>query len=116
MTSSIEIVIHYIHRVNALIILILAFRAASIVAHSFTQQKLLYFPGILLFAFVIVQGTLGALTVLTKTSAPVATAHVAFGALTLACSLICTIVSYRISQPVSSSFQNAPITQAVKAI
>jgi cytochrome c oxidase assembly protein subunit 15 len=94
--QSPEIVIHFAHRIGALIVLTLVVCTASVIWKRFANIPQLRNPALLLVALTLIQILLGGYTVLTQTAVPVATAHVAVGALILATSVALTIRSYRI--------------------
>lgn len=85
--TSPDIAIHFAHRVNALIVFAIVFTNLLVVLRNYRATRLVT-PAITLFALVCVQLVLGAYTVLTATAVPVATAHVAVGALILATSVV----------------------------
>ena len=91
-----RIAIHYAHRVGALIIAsaILA-TAAHIRSHHQSRPELIR-PAITAALLVLVQVTLGGLTVLSGRAVSINTAHVATGALLLATSLVISLRSWRV--------------------
>jgi cytochrome c oxidase assembly protein subunit 15 len=101
--STPEIAIHFAHRVNALIVLAMITTTWVSVFRFFRSQPKLMRPATLLFGLVLVQIVLGAFTVWTATAVPVATAHVAVGALVLATSLVLTLRGYRYRSVLRSS-------------
>ena len=90
------VAIHFAHRIGALMILLFVSWNFIYVLKSFRTQPKIMRPSILLMLLVLIQITLGALTVWTKTAVPIATSHVIVGAITLATSLVLTLRSYRI--------------------
>jgi cytochrome c oxidase assembly protein subunit 15 len=90
-----EIAIHFSHRVGALLVLLAIVWNFVVVLRSYNQNSSLKRPAWLLLVLVLVQVTLGAFTVWTKTSVLYATSHVAVGAILLATSLVLTLRSYR---------------------
>jgi cytochrome c oxidase assembly protein subunit 15 len=91
-----EIAIQFAHRVWALIVLLLVCSAFSVVMRKFRNIREFRNPAILLLVLTVIQILLGGYTVLTGTAIPVATAHVAVGALILATCVTLTIRSYRL--------------------
>lgn len=87
--------IHYAHRVGALIVgaLILAI-SAHIFCHHRRRSELRR-PSLLLIVLLVVQSTLGALTVLSGKQYVINSLHVVTGALVLATSLVLTLRAYR---------------------
>jgi cytochrome c oxidase assembly protein subunit 15 len=90
---SFAVGIHFAHRVWALVVAGLVTCCA--VAGVRSRRSGLGRAGLALLAIVAVQIVLGAATVLTKKSVPVATAHVATGALLLGLALVFTLVARR---------------------
>ena len=96
-----KIAIHFAHRVGALIVaLAVAWTAASVWSRDARdarrrQQGALTRPAGLLVALVVVQITLGALTVLTGRNVWINSVHVVCGALVLTTSLVLTLRTWR---------------------
>ena len=91
--TSFAVAIHFLHRVTALAVFGFA---AGCGARAFASRR----PGlkktaVLLIALVAVQITLGALTVVTRKSVAITTAHVATGALLLGTALTFTLASLK---------------------
>jgi len=105
--NSPEVAIHFAHRLGALMILIFVAGNLRAVFKSYKAQPKILHPSILLMLLVLVQITLGAYTVWTKTAVPIATLHVITGALTLATSLLLTLRSYKIFHSVSQESSQA---------
>lgn len=95
--SSFAVAIHFAHRLWALAVA--AFVAATLVSALRSGRAGLRRTGIALAAGVLLQIGLGAATVLTKKAVPIATAHVAVGALLLGTALALTLGSRRIPAP-----------------
>lgn len=91
-----RIAIHFAHRCNALLILILITWQLAAVLRSFRRESRLLVPAILWFVLVLCQITLGGFAIWTFLSVPVVTAHVAVGALILATGLILTMRTFRL--------------------
>jgi cytochrome c oxidase assembly protein subunit 15 len=90
-----EVLIHYIHRLGAVAILMWSIVTVRFVFKNYRESKFFVRPAILLITLVFLQIAVGGWTVLSKTAIPVATAHVAIGALILATSIVLYIRSYR---------------------
>ncbi|HSE43509.1 MAG TPA: COX15/CtaA family protein, partial [Acidobacteriota bacterium] len=93
--TSREVLIHYIHRLGAVAIFIWSIVTVRFVFKNYRESKFFVRPAILLITLVFLQIAVGGWTVLSKTAIPVATAHVAIGALILATSIVLYIRSYR---------------------
>ncbi len=91
---SFAVAIHYAHRVWALVVAGLV--VACLVSAVRSRRAGLARAGVGLALLVVVQIALGGATVLTRKAVPVATAHVATGALLLATALALTLGSRRI--------------------
>jgi heme a synthase len=90
-----KIAIHFAHRVGALIVsLAIAATAGHIWYHHRTRAELTR-PAALIVGLVLVQVTLGALTVLTRRDMWINSFHVVCGALVLTTSLVITLRSWR---------------------
>lgn len=98
--ASFAVGIHFAHRVWALVVAGLV--AASAVAGVQSRRPGLARTGVLLAAIVAAQIGLGAATVLTKKAVPVATAHVATGALLLGVALAFTLAARSLSPRAAS--------------
>lgn len=104
------IAIHFAHRVGAAIV---ATAVAATVAHVWRHHRSrreLTRPATLLAFLVLVQITLGALTVLSGKDAVINTSHVATGALVLAASLVVALRSHRVrfaTEPPASERRHA---------
>jgi cytochrome c oxidase assembly protein subunit 15 len=90
-----KIAIHFAHRVGALIVLMAIVSTAWQVRSRHRDRRDLIRPAMLLVALVIVQITLGGLTVLSGRDVAVNSAHVVVGALVLATSLVLTLRAWR---------------------
>jgi cytochrome c oxidase assembly protein subunit 15 len=90
------IAVHFAHRVGALAVTTaIAATAAHVWRHHRGRRELTR-PAAALAALVLVQVTLGGLTVLTRRDVAINSAHVVFGALVLATSLVLTLRSWRV--------------------
>ena len=89
-----KIAVHFAHRVGALLVaLAIVSTAVSVFARTHTSE--LRGPASLLAALVVVQITLGALTVLSKRDVWINSVHVVCGALVLTTSLVLTLRTWR---------------------
>ncbi|MDZ7343370.1 MAG: COX15/CtaA family protein [candidate division KSB1 bacterium] len=94
--TSPAIVIHFTHRVGALVVtLLIAWTATRIIRHYLHEPKLLR-PILLMVSALAVQLTFGALTIWTQKAVLPTTAHVATGALILGTSLVLAVRVYRL--------------------
>jgi heme a synthase len=101
--TSFAVAIHFAHRVGAVVVA--SSVAACVVLAARTGRPALVRMAWLMAAVVAAQGTLGALTVLSKKDVLITTAHVATGALLLGLSLSFAIASRR--RPVLSTVASA---------
>jgi cytochrome c oxidase assembly protein subunit 15 len=83
-----QIVYHMLHRFGAVLATLVIFATTGLALLRYRGASWLLTPAACLVGLVIMQWLLGAATVLTQKSPLVATAHVAFGALTLATSVV----------------------------
>ncbi len=91
-----QIVIHFLHRVGALVVTISVFWTFLRIWRFHKSQKTLLRPASLLLAALIVQIILAAFTIWTRKAVIPTTAHVATGAFILGTSLFLTLRSNRI--------------------
>jgi cytochrome c oxidase assembly protein subunit 15 len=89
------IAVHFAHRVGALVVTIAVLMCARYIWSSHRGRPDLVRPSGLLMALLVVQITLGALTVLSQRAVWINSAHVVFGALVLTTSLVLTLRSWR---------------------
>jgi cytochrome c oxidase assembly protein subunit 15 len=89
------IAVHFAHRVGALVATLAILATAGHVWYHHRRPDLRR-PSALLVALVLVQVTLGAMTVLTRRDVAINSAHVVCGALVLATSLVLTLRSWRV--------------------
>lgn len=93
--TSQAVVIHYIHRVGALLVTLGIGWTVSRVLRHYDAMPCLRRPALTLAGLIVIQLTLGALTIWTRRAVLPMTAHVAVGAAVLATSLIITLRVYR---------------------
>lgn len=89
------IAIHYAHRIGALIVTFLVIATTGHVLRHHRSNPELRRPSLLLLAFVAVQLTLGALTVLSGKQYVINSLHVVTGAAVLGTSLVLTLRAHR---------------------
>lgn len=90
-----SIAIHYAHRIGALIVTLLVIATTGHVLRHHRSNPELRRPSLLLLAFVAVQLTLGALTVLSGKQYVINSLHVVTGAAVLGTSLVLTLRAHR---------------------
>jgi len=90
------IAVHFAHRVGALVVTAAIAATAGHVWHHHRGRRELTRPAAALVALVLVQVTLGGLTVLSRRDVAINSAHVVCGALVLATSLVLTLRSWRV--------------------
>ena len=89
------IAIHFAHRVGALIVAAAVLATSAHVWYHHRGRRELTGPAGMIIGLVLVQITLGALTVLSRRNVAINSAHVVCGALVLATSLVITLRSWR---------------------
>jgi heme a synthase len=103
-----KIAIHFAHRVGALVVTVAVAATAAHVWYHHARRPELTRPAGFIVALVMVQVTLGALTVLTRRNVWINSLHVVGGALVLATSLVITLRSWRVKFGVGSGLQEWP--------
>ena len=93
---TVKIAVHYAHRLGALIVASAIFATAGHVWHHHRLQPELTRPVAVAVFLVVLQITLGGLTVLSRRAVVINTAHVVTGALLLATSLVISLRSWRL--------------------
>ncbi len=89
------VLIHYAHRVGALVVCLCALPLVVRIVREHRRDAFLFEPAVLLAALLVTQLVLGALTIWTRRGVVPTTAHVAIGAASLAASLVLTLGLYR---------------------
>jgi cytochrome c oxidase assembly protein subunit 15 len=89
------IAVHYAHRLGALCVASLALALIGHVWHHYRSRPELLRPSLLLALLVVLQISLGALTVLTGKHYVINSLHVVAGALVLGTSLVLTLRAFR---------------------
>ena len=93
-----KIAIHFAHRLGALTVILLTAVLSILIYHRHPASlNIIIWVG-LLVATVIVQFMLGAMVILLRRPLPVTTAHLAFGALCLAWSVVIVLETFRYRQ------------------
>ena len=92
--NSNNVIIHFAHRVGAVIVTAMVVWTFSRIARSYSDHRLLFRPASAMLALVAVQLTLGAVTVWTAKAVVPTTAHVLTGALVLGTSFLLTLRAY----------------------
>jgi cytochrome c oxidase assembly protein subunit 15 len=90
-----KIAVHFAHRTGALIVAMLVVSSVAYVRTHHRSRPDLSRPAMFLLALVVVQITLGAMTVLSRRDPWINSSHVVCGALVLATSLVITLRSWR---------------------
>jgi cytochrome c oxidase assembly protein subunit 15 len=93
---SSAIAIHFAHRVGALVVAAAVLATSAHVWYHHRGRRELTGPAGIIIGLVLVQITLGALTVLSRRDVAINSAHVVCGALVLATSLVITLRSWRV--------------------
>ncbi|HEY8750813.1 MAG TPA: COX15/CtaA family protein [Tepidisphaeraceae bacterium] len=91
-----QIWLHFGHRIGAVLVTALVLALATTVLRRYATEPKLRRPAILLIGLILVQVSLGVLTVLMRKPADVASAHVAVGALVLATAFVLTARAIRL--------------------
>lgn len=90
------VLIHFLHRAGALVVAIAISWTVAHVLNAFRSEAQLRRPAMALFALIMLQLTLGALTIWTQRAVTPMTAHVAVGAAVLATSVILALRTARL--------------------
>ena len=91
-----KIAVHFAHRVGAALVTISVFATVGHIWYHHRARPELMRPVSLISGLVVVQVTLGALTVLTKRDVWINSVHLVCGALVLATSIVITLRSFRV--------------------
>jgi len=92
--TSNKVIIHFAHRVGALIVTMMIIWTFSRIARSYSDHRLLFRPALSMVVLLSIQLTLGALTVWTAKAVLPTTAHVLTGALILGTSFLLSLRTY----------------------
>jgi heme a synthase len=93
---SAKIAVHFAHRVGAVVVAAAVVTTAFYIWRRHTDAADLASPALKLMILLVVQITLGALTVITRRDVWINSVHVVVGALALATSLVITLRSWRV--------------------
>lgn len=93
--DSTGIVIHFAHRLGALVVTALVIWTVTRVLRHHQEETALYRPAVLLAIGLLLQLTLGALTIWSQKAVIPTTAHVATGALVLAAAIVLSVRAYQ---------------------
>jgi len=93
---SAKIAVHFAHRVGAVVVAAAVVTTAVYIWRRHTDAADLASPALKLMILLVVQITLGALTVITRRDVWINSVHVVVGALALATSLVITLRSWRV--------------------
>jgi len=92
--TSNKIVIHFAHRIGAVVVATMIVWTFSRIARSYSDHRLLFRPALTMLVLVGIQLILGAITVWTAKAVIPTTAHVLTGALVLGTSFLLTLRAY----------------------
>jgi len=94
--TSQAVVIHFLHRLGAVVVTLSIGWTVARILRAYRAEKRLLYPASVLTALLLMQLTLGALTIWTRRAVLPMTAHVAVGAAVLATSLLLVLWSSRL--------------------
>jgi len=94
-----QMIVHLLHRLGALVVTLMVAWTAVKVFREQSEVEALRRPALILCGLIVVQVTLGILTILTEKQFEITTLHVVTGALTLMTSLILTIRARHLLRP-----------------
>src|SRR4029079_4952995 len=109
--TSNKVIIHFAHRVGAVIVSAMIVWTFSRIARAYSHQRLLFRPALVMMVLVVVQVTLGAITVWTSKAVTPTHVHVLTGALVLGTSFLLTLRAYAML-PARSHFVHAVTAKA----
>jgi len=92
--SSNKVIIHFAHRVGAVIVTAMIVWTFSRISRSYSDHRLLFRPALAMMVLVAIQLMLGAITVWTAKAVTPTTVHVLTGALVLGTSFLLTLRAY----------------------
>jgi cytochrome c oxidase assembly protein subunit 15 len=90
------IAIHFAHRVGALVVAAMAVSTSVYIWRRHTDRVEFAQPALLILIFIVIQATLGALTVLSRREPWINSLHVVGGAIVLTTSLVMTLRSWKV--------------------
>jgi cytochrome c oxidase assembly protein subunit 15 len=113
--ESQAVVIHFSHRLGALAVTLVVGWVVVRVIRQFRHDVALLRPALTLAGLVLLQLTLGALTIWTRRAVLPMTAHVAVGAAVLATSVVLTLRSYRLVDLPARRYREQLVSEQVTA-
>jgi len=106
--TSNKVIIHFAHRVGALIVAAMILWTFSRISRLYSDQQLLFRPALTMLVLLTVQLSLGAITVWTAKATLPTTAHVLIGALVLGTSFLLTLRAYAMTASrISADYRGA---------
>jgi cytochrome c oxidase assembly protein subunit 15 len=118
---DLKIAVHFAHRVGALVVTLAVVATLLIMLVTHRSRRDLLVPALVLDGLVVVQITLGALTVLSRRDPWINSAHVVCGALVLTTSLVLTLRTWRgrlageVQEPVRAQSAQKTLLSAMSA-
>jgi heme a synthase len=109
-----KIAVHFAHRVGAVVVTLSIFGTLAVVLTHARQRRELVVPALILDTLVIVQFTLGALTVLSRRDPWINSFHVLCGALVLTTSLVLTLRCWRAVMAERGSRTDLPAPEPIR--
>jgi heme a synthase len=113
--TSQAVVIHFLHRLGAVVVTLSIGWTVARILRAYRAEKRLLYPASVLTALLLVQLTLGALTIWTRRAVLPMTAHVAVGAAVLATSLLLVLWSSRLVRASVSVRERPLVSKQVMA-
>jgi cytochrome c oxidase assembly protein subunit 15 len=104
--TATQVWLHMGHRIGAVLVAITTLLASLMALLYHRRQKIMVVPALLLIVLLAGQITLGAMTVLMRKPADIASLHVAVGALTLVTMFVMTVASVRLSAKPQAATQD----------
>jgi cytochrome c oxidase assembly protein subunit 15 len=95
-----QIWLHFGHRIGAILVTVMILILATLIFRNHRRDRAILSPGITLLVLLVVQLTLGVLTVLLRKPADIASLHVAVGALVLVTTFVLTVRAMRLYSPI----------------
>lgn len=113
--TSQGVVIHFLHRVGAVVVTVVVAWSVVRALTAHRAEPRLRRPAVLLAALLLVQLTLGALTIWTQRAVIPMTAHVAVGAAVLSTSLILALRTFHMVRTPGRMYRREPVSEQVTA-
>jgi heme a synthase len=113
--TSQAVVIHFLHRLGAVVVTLSIGWTVTRILRAYRAEPRLLHPALVLTALLLVQLTLGALTIWTRRAVLPMTAHVAVGAAVLATSLLMVLWSCRLVRVSVSTRERYLVAKQVMA-